>query len=226
MTSRTCISERLRLLVISALAVSVLALTGCSGGGNPQAGPTATAVASPATSGSGSASATPSATPTPKPTPVYKPADAKGRAQNVPVPVKPALADKNTKEGLEAFAKYWYALLNYGFETGDLSPIRSITGASCAMCGKIFPGVVKWNSSGRWVEGASIKVQAAQSKFVEVVPGQRQVAIQSEQEAGTLRNADGSVGQKVAPSGVLGDLMIAEYVKGKWHALNVDRLGG
>jgi hypothetical protein len=41
---------------------------------------------------------------------VYKPADAKGRAQNVPVPVKPALADKNTKEGLEAFTKYWYEL--------------------------------------------------------------------------------------------------------------------
>ncbi|MDQ1057242.1 hypothetical protein QFZ23_001143 [Arthrobacter globiformis] len=226
MTSRTCISERLRLPVISTVAVSILALTGCSGGGDPQAGPTASVVASPAQSASGSASATPSSTATAKPKPVYKPADAKGRAQNVPVPVKPPLADKNTKEGLEAFAKYWFALLNYGFETGDLSPIRSITGASCAMCGKIFPGVVKWNSSGRWVEGASIKVQAAQSKFVEVVPGQLQVAIQSEQEAGTLRNADGSVGQKVAPSGVLGDLMIAEYVKGKWHALNVDRLGG
>jgi hypothetical protein len=110
MTSRTCISERLRLPVISVVAVSVLALSGCSGGGEPQAGPTATAVASPAASGSGSASATPSATPTPKPTPVYKPADAKGRAQNVPVPVKPALADKNTKEGLEAFAKYWFSL--------------------------------------------------------------------------------------------------------------------
>lgn len=224
MTSRTCLSERLRPPVIFTVAVSVIVLTGCSGGGEPQAGPTASPVASPAQSAS--ASATPNATATPKPTPVYKPADAKGKAQNVPVPVKPALADKNTKEGLEAFAKYWYALLNYGFETGDLSPIRSVTGVSCAMCGKIFPGVVKWNSSGRWVEGASIKVQAAQSKFVEVLPGQFQVVIQSEQEAGTLRNADGSVGQKVTPSGVLGDLMIAEYVKGKWHALNVDRLGG
>lgn len=226
MTSRTCISDQLRLPVLSAVAVSVLALTGCSGGGDPQAGPTASAVASPAQSASGSASATPSATPTPKPAPVYKPADAKGRAENVPVPVKPALADKNTKEGLEAFAKYWYALLNYGFETGNLSPIRSVTGASCAMCGKIFPGVVKWNSNGRWVEGASINVQAAQSKFVAVLPGQFQVVIQSQQKAGTLRNADGTVGQTVAASGVLGDLMIAEYVKGKWHALNVDRLGG
>ena len=104
MTSRTCISERLRLPLVSAVAVSVIALSGCSGGGDPQAGPTATAVVSPAQP----ASATPSATPTPKPTPVYKPADAKGRAQNVPVPVKPALADKNTKEGLEAFTKYWF----------------------------------------------------------------------------------------------------------------------
>src|SRR3712207_5027304 len=98
MTSRTCISERLRLPVLSAVAVSALALAGCSGGGDPQAGPTASVVASPVQSNPGSASAAPSATTTSKPKPAYKPADAKGRAQNVPVPVKPALADKNTKE--------------------------------------------------------------------------------------------------------------------------------
>jgi hypothetical protein len=68
---------------------------------------------------------------------VYKPADAKGRAQNVPVPVKPAVADKNTKEGLEAFARYWYALLNYGFETGNLTPWTKLTSGSCEFCNLI-----------------------------------------------------------------------------------------
>jgi hypothetical protein len=155
MTSRTCISERLRLPVISAVAVSVLALSGCSGGGDPQAGPTATAVASPAASGS--ASATPSATPTPKPAPVYKPADAKGRAQNVPVPVKPALADKNTKEGLEAFTKYWFSLLNYGYETGDLTPWSALTANSCAFCCTLKTSVSVWSIGmdvGRLVAGS------------------------------------------------------------------------
>ncbi|MFJ5699881.1 DUF6318 family protein [Arthrobacter sp. NPDC093139] len=222
MTSRSPISGRLCLSAVSCLAISALALSGCSSGNAPQAAPSAGATSSAAPS----ASITPAASPTPKPTPVYKPADAKGRAQNVPVPVKPALADKNSKEGLEAFSKYWYSLLNYGFETGDLSRIKSITGSSCAMCTKIFPGAVKWNSNGKWVEGAAIKVHAAQSTFVETLPGQFQVAIQSQQEAGVLRNADGSVGQNVTQSGMLGDLMIAKYVQGKWHALNVDRIGG
>ncbi|MBT2521034.1 DUF6318 family protein [Arthrobacter sp. ISL-28] len=222
MTSRTPISGRMRLSAISFLAVSVLALSGCGNGENPQGNPSSGTTST----ASQSASVSPSASPTPKPTPVYRPADAKGRAQNVPVPVKPALADKNSKEGLEAFAKYWYSLLNYAFETGNLAPVKSVTDASCAMCSKIFPGVVKWNSKGKWVEGAAIKVHAAQSKFVETLPGQFQVAIQSQQGAGVLRNADGSVGQIVTDSGMLADLMIAKHASGKWHALNVDRLGG
>ena len=222
MTSRSSISGRMRLAAVSFSAVAGLVLTGCSNGEDPQGSPNT----GPASSTSQTATPTQSATATPKPTPVYKPADAKGRAQNVPVPVKPALADKNSKEGLEAFAKYWYSLLNYGFETGDLSPVKSVTGDTCAMCGKIFPGVVKWNTNGKWVEGAAIVVHVAQSKFVETLPDQYQVAVQSEQKAGVLRNADGSVGQRVAPTGMLGDLMIAKYADGKWHALNVDRLGG
>ncbi len=39
----------------------------------------------------------------------------------MPVPVLPEAAKAETKEGLEAFARYWYSLLNYAYETGDLS---------------------------------------------------------------------------------------------------------
>src|SRR5687767_13748560 len=141
MTSRTFSSGRMRLSAISVLAASVVVLSGCSKGEGPANG--SNDGATPSASSSGAATQSAAATPTQKP--VYKPADAKGRAQNVPVPGKPALADKITKEGLEAFAKYWYALLNFAFETGNLKPVKSITGASCAMCGKIFPDVVKWN---------------------------------------------------------------------------------
>ncbi|MFP5313120.1 MAG: DUF6318 family protein, partial [Actinomycetes bacterium] len=66
-----------------------------------------------------------SATPTPTPSAVYKPADATGPAQNVPVPVLPEVAKTETKEGLEAFAKYWYELLSYGYESGDTKPLSS-----------------------------------------------------------------------------------------------------
>ena len=220
MTSRTSPFTRLRFSAAAILAASALVLTACNGGGNPPGNdPT-----SPSASESASAPATPS--PTPTPSAAYKPADAKGKAQNVPVPVLPEEAKAETKEGLEAFAKYWYSLLNYAFETGDLEPVKGVTGTPCAMCDKIFPGIVKWNADGRWVAGASITVHAAQTNFVETGQGEFQVAVQSQQRPGTLHNADASVGQTVPESGMLGDLMVAKYDGGSWRALNVDRLGG
>ncbi|GAP58520.1 hypothetical protein AHiyo1_15970 [Arthrobacter sp. Hiyo1] len=194
---------------------TALTLTACGNTTQPQS-------ASPTDSASASASVT--GAPSPTSTAVYKPADAKGKAENVPVPVLPEAAKANTKEGVEAFARYWYELLNYGFETGRLGPINEVTSSTCAMCSKVFPGIEKWSSDGRWIVGSKIQVQAVTSKFL-AASGEYQVAVQSQQSAGTLHNSDGSVGQNVAASGVLGDLVIAKYVDGKWFASNVDRLG-
>jgi hypothetical protein len=189
MTSRTCISERLRLPVISALAVSVLALSGCSGGGEPQAGPTATAVASPATSGSGSASATPSATPTAKPKPVYKPADANGRAQNVPVPVKPALADKNTKEGLEAFAKSWFQTLSYAYETGNTKLMEAGSGPGCRFCNGLRDNIKNAWQGKQWIVGGKIQTPSVSGLYKEGRTSQ-QATVQVIQQAITIYKAD------------------------------------
>lgn len=213
MTSRTCISERLRLPVISAVAVSVLALAGCSGGGDPQAGPTASAVASQAQSASGSATATPSATAKPKP--VYKPADAKGRAQNVPVPVKPALADKNSKEGLEAFTKYWFALLNYGYETGDLKAWSALTAASCTFCSNVKTSVAVGYRSGRWQVGGRLSTPSVQSNF-KPNSATQQVAAQVIQEVTQYYKADKSVGRSPEPGTNTGVVVIAIHSKGEW----------
>jgi hypothetical protein len=218
MTSRTSISGRWRSCAAALIAASLLSVTACTGGEAPPGG-------SPAPeSPSFSAMSTPNATPTP--TASYKPADASGRAQNVPVPVLPEAAKAETKEGLEAFARYWYSLLNYSYETGDLSRITAVSSPSCALCGKVFPGIEKWNADGRWIVGATITVHAVQSPFVRTSTGEFQVAVQSQQRAGLLKNADGTEGQAVAESAMLGDLMVVRYEKGTWAVQNVDRLGG
>lgn len=215
MTSRTCISEHLRLPVISALAVSVLALSGCSGGGDPQAGPTASAVGSPEQSASGSASVTPSATPTPKPKPAYKPADAQGKAQNVPVPVKPALADKNTKEGLEAFTKYWYALLNYGFETGDLSSWVKLTSSSCEFCSLLKKSIAVGYKEGRWQAGGRLSIPSIEANFKSGAVSQ-QVVVQVIQEKTQFYKADKSVGRNPAAESNTASVVIATYSDSRW----------
>src|SRR5918992_1141024 len=109
MTARTCNSRRFSISMAAAVTVLALSLSACAGGESPGGNGSPSSVSN---------SATPSATPTPTPTASYKPADANGRAQNVPLPELPEAAKAETKEGLEAFAKYWYALLNFGFETG------------------------------------------------------------------------------------------------------------
>ncbi|WP_458113383.1 DUF6318 family protein [Arthrobacter sp. R1-13] len=219
MTARNSVYMRLRVLAAAVVTAGALALSACAGGAPGGGGTPSTPAPTQSTS---------APTPSPTPTAVYKPADAKGKAQNVPLPVMPEAAKAETKEGLEAFAKYWYALMNYAYETGNLEPIKSLAApaSSCAMCDKIFPAVEKWNSEGRWVEGASIEVHALQTKFTQTPSGEYQVAIQSQQRAGTLRNADSTVGQTVEETSMLGDLLIAKFVSGEWLVTNVDRLGG
>lgn len=220
MTSRTCISERLRLPVISAVAVSVLALAGCSDGGDPQTGPTATAVASPAASGSGSASAKPSATPSPKPTPAYKPADAKGRAQNVPVPVKPALADKNTKEGLEAFTKYWYQALSYAYETGDTSLVQSISGPNCRFCSGLAEGLESAWEGAQWVAGGKIETPSVTGKYTRGAKTQ-QATVQVIQKEIAIYKAPGKLLQAVTKESNTASQAVVSFDSKGWSIIDL-----
>lgn len=207
MTSRTFSSGRLRLSAISALAVSVLVLSACSSGEGPNNG------SSDGATPSASATATASATPTP--TPVYKPADAKGKAQNVPVPVKPALADKNSKEGLEAFAKYWFQLLNYGYETGDLGSWLKLTAPSCAFCMNVKNSVAVGYKEGRWQVGGRLSTPSVESKFKPGAPTQ-QVVVQVIQEVTQYYKADKAVGRSPEPGTNVAVVVIANYSQGKW----------
>lgn len=221
MTSRTPISGRMRLSAIPFLAVAILALSGCSNGdpqGNPSAGPASTA--------SQSASVTPSASPTPTPTPVYKPADAKGRAQNVPVPVKPALADENSKEGLEAFTKYWYSLMTYAYQTGNLKPVEAITSPSCSSCKRVRSTIKTWNQEGKWIEGGELQVFNSNTKFSPDAKGRQQVFVQYHRLAVNYRESDGKIREAFPKSNLLADIFIAEHQGARWFVTNVDRIGG
>ena len=218
MTSRTSFLDRRRRIFAAAVALSLLSVTACTGGGTTPGATAAPESSSPA------ASPTPTATPAPAAS--YKPADASGKAQNVPVPVLPEAAKAETKEGLEAFARYWYALLNYAYETGDLAPVEAVSSQTCALCGEVFPGIERWNTDGRWIVGATITVHAVQSTFVRTETGDFQIAIQSQQASGSLKNPDGTEAQTVTESGMLGDILVARHEKGSWTVKNVDRLGG
>lgn len=198
------------------VALSLFPVTACTGGGT-----TPGATAAPESS-SPTASPTPSVTPSS--TASYKPADASGRAENVPVPVLPEAAKAETKEGAIAFASYWYVLLNYAYQTGDFGPMDAVTSPACRMCSKVRPGIVEWNSDGRWIAGGLVSVKGAFTEFVKTVEGNYQVTTQLEQPVGFLYRADSTIEQSVPAAQVLADIMTVRFTDGRWTALDVDRL--
>lgn len=182
-----------------ALAVSLL-LSGCQGGSSPSSAPTetgsTTAAPTPDTSSPGSPAVTSGTT---APSGVYKPADAKGKAQNVPVPVMPELAKENTKEGLEAFIRYWYAQQNYAIETGDQSIWSVLSTGECLTCKRIEKGIRDSYINGRWTAGGTISTPVIEPLWTEGAKVQ-QAKVQVIQDQADYFNADGTTGRPSEPS--------------------------
>lgn len=181
-------------IAAAALGVSLL-LTGCQGGSSPGSPPseTSSTTASPTPGASGSvAPASPSGSATPSG--VYKAADAKGKAQNVPVPVMPELAKENTKEGLEAFIRYWYAQQNYAIETGDQSIWSILSTEECLTCKRIEKGLHDSYINGRWTSGGTISIPVVEPLWTEGAKVQ-QAKVQVIQDQADYFNADGTIGR-------------------------------
>ncbi len=150
MTPRTSVSARFFMIVSLATA---LTLTACENSTEPQTGQSATPTVSA------------TATATPSPTPAYKPADANGKAENVPVPVLPEAAKANSKEGVEAFARYWFQVMSYAYETGDVGPLAKITATSCEMCEGVKRAVAQAYTNGQWLSGGTFSTPSVSSSF-------------------------------------------------------------
>lgn len=201
-------SRRVRLAPLAACAAAALALAGCNMGSDPNSGGT------PSPSVSKTESATPSATPTPSPTAVYRPADASGPAQNVPIPVLPEVAKTETKEGLEAFARYWYSVLDYAYETGDTRDLERLSGPDCIFCAGLAEGVTAAWDGGRWISGGKIDTPAVAATME---PGKQPYAlIQVLQQTIEIRNPDGSLYQDPTAATNTGSRAGASYGAAGW----------
>jgi len=202
------------------LAVAgTLLMAGCSGGAPADPG-----TGSPTPSQSASPSVSPTLTPTPSA--VYKPADASGPAQNVPVPVLPEVAKTETKEGLEAFTRYWFELLSYGYETGDTKPLSAITGPDCKMCENAKQVQEGWHRDGRWLSGGKVTTPVIDTNFAVASDGNYQVAVQVSQEALSYYNADKSLDSAEPKPADSGNLVLAVFRDGSWFVKTVEPIVG
>ena len=191
-----------------ALAGSLVALSACSGADDPDAD----AAQSP--SGSVSPSASPSPTPTPSAT--YKPASAEGPAENVPLPVMPEGAKVESKEGLIAFARYWYELVNYGYETGDVEPVKAVSGPDCFACQSFYRGMQDVYGTGGWLEGGEIEVLSIGSEFLLTAENRRQVLISGRQADLVYWDQNGNADERPGDEESFLQIMEASYDDGFW----------
>ncbi|AFR30793.1 DUF6318 family protein [Arthrobacter sp. Rue61a] len=185
------------------VGVNVLVLlSGCAGGSAPNSAASQTG---PTTASPTSSVSVPAASATPSASPVYKPADATGKAQNVPVPVMPELAKENSEAGLEAFIGYYYAVGNYANETGDISVLGTLSTPECKACAYFQKASTDSYNNGRWMVGGHMDVPAMEvewdSRTTSTV-----VRVQVIQDAISYRNADGSEGR--APEAATNDAFV------------------
>ncbi|MEV4991792.1 DUF6318 family protein [Pseudarthrobacter sp. LMD1-1-1.1] len=221
MTSQNSFTSRAVPSGAAALVVGLtLALSGCNSGGSPGPGGTSSQVAEEKPT----ASAT--ATPTPTPNAVYKPADASGPAQNVPVPVLPEVAKTETKEGAEAFAKHWFSVLSYAYETGDAALFESIAPSPCEACQKVSKVIKDWHSEGRWLVGGKLSTPVANTTFTKGQNGTYQVAAQVHQDPLIYMRADGTVARTDPQAPDQGNLLVLSYADGKWSVVELGNIVG
>ncbi|MCQ1950931.1 DUF6318 family protein [Arthrobacter sp. zg-Y859] len=208
-------------LATAAVAVPLLFLTACSG-----------AAGDSGDSGAGespsSPAATASETPTPTPTPSakYKPASAEGPAENVPPPVMPEEAKVESKEGLEAFARYWYEAANYGYETGDVGLVQDISSPDCTTCLNYYEVVDNGYRDNDWIANAKITVQGAHSDYVLTPEGRYQALAQFQQEAMEYHGPEGLQGSEDADLTPSVQLFEATWVGDNWVAVNIVTIKG
>ena len=214
-------------VTLGALSMAaVLVLSGCSGSGDEPGAEAATGGSGSTTpnsasaSASGTASASASPTPT-QPAAAYKPASAEGPAENVPLPVMPELAKQESKEGLEAFAKYWYGLMNYGFESGDATLMRNISAPECVLCQRAYEMLDIGYENDDWISGGKLTVHGTQSNYVLTSKGQYQVLVHVEQDPLEYRGPEGQIYER--DEGLSSDtvhMIEASFSEGRWYTHN------
>ncbi|MGO4455523.1 DUF6318 family protein [Arthrobacter sp. RAF14] len=133
-----------------------------------------------------------SSSPSPVVTSVYKPATATSKAQNVPVPVMPEAAKKETPEGAKAFVGYWVAMLSYAYETGDVKTLDTLGAPGCRLCHSQPTNIASEWSNGAWTEGGKLRIPHFEIKATPY-PSRVTLVAQIDQDAIKVHDRNGKI---------------------------------
>jgi hypothetical protein len=136
------------------------------------------------------------------------------------------VAKTETKEGAEAFTKYWFSVLSYAYETGDVALFESLAPSPCEACQKVTKVIKDWHSEGRWLVGGKLSTPVANTTFIKSQDGGYQVAAQVHQEPLSYMRADGTVARTDPQAPDQGNLLVLAYEKDAWSVVELGSIVG
>ncbi|UOY97770.1 DUF6318 family protein [Arthrobacter gengyunqii] len=136
----------------------------------------------------------------------------------------PELAKQESKEGLEAFAEYWYSLINYGYETGDPEPLRAISGPDCSVCKHFYSSLESGYDDQDWMAGSVVTVRDVHSDFILTPSGSYQVLIQIMQDDLEYYGPGIDYGPSDGTPSPIVQLIEASYKNNCWSAVLVENI--
>lgn len=129
----------------------------------------------------------------------------------------PEAAKTETKEGLEAFARYWFEQLNFAYETGNTSGLTSVTSDRCELCSNISKSLEKNYHGDGWLAGGRIEAPSINTKSEPGTDGNYQVVVQVQQSTITYFKPDGSQFRTPTPPSDTGNVMLTAFRDGAWQ---------
>lgn len=151
--------------------------------------------------------------------PAYKPASPSGPAQNVRVPVLPVSATTETQEGMETFVRYWFATLDYAYQTGNTGPVEAVSGPDCSFCNGLIENIRTAWMGDRWISGGRIMTPAVTAI---AVPGEPWLAtVQVIQGTVKLHRPDGTLFQEPTKATNSGSRALASFGTDGWTLIEL-----
>ena len=83
------------------------------------------------------------------------------KPSNAPIPVEPsppASISEDTPAAAEDFARYFVAVAEYSWNSGDTTTLRAISTPECKMCTSIADDIDERNEKGGWSQGLEYKI--------------------------------------------------------------------
>jgi hypothetical protein len=175
--------------------------------------------ASPAASGTPSSSAT--GEDSTKPTP----ASSTAPARNIDVPAMPEAAKQNTKDGFEAFTRYYVDLLSLGYTTGQTEPAKKLAHPGCSMCNTMIEDANNIYSSNRWITGGNLRIASYVTDYQPDINDIYTSIISLEQASFSEYSQSGKAGSDV-PTAVIHILARARFSDGAWQMFDLGKAPG